>query len=241
MGAVDKILDYDVAISFAGEQRSEAEGIADHLQAAGVTVFYDAYEQVDLWGKNLYDHLAVVYQHKARYCLMLVSAAYAAKVWTTHERQSAQARALTQNTEYILPVRFDDTDVPGLLQTVGYVRRRETAVEIRKSAAIIARYGHAGKGPKVQCQLRRDGREAIVHRGTDHVCLFLQCEPNDLDIPHPKESSTRDCSALPISETEPPPRKNPRPAEVIARGEAVWSTQGPRGQELRKADLPGHP
>jgi hypothetical protein len=95
--------DYDVAISFAGEQRREAEGIARRLRAAGVSVFYDAYEQVDLWGKNLYDHLAGVYQHKARYCLMLVSAAYAAKVWTTHERQNAQARALTENTEYILP------------------------------------------------------------------------------------------------------------------------------------------
>jgi hypothetical protein len=104
MGIVGTAFDYDVAISFAGEQRREAEGIADHLRAASVSVFYDAYEQADLWGKNLYDHLATVYQHKARYCLMLVSAEYAAKVWTTHERQSAQARALTQNTEYILPL-----------------------------------------------------------------------------------------------------------------------------------------
>ena len=122
MGIVGTAFDYDVAISFAGEQRREAEGIADHLRAASVSVFYDAYEQADLWGKNLYDHLATVYQHKARYCLMLVSAEYAAKVWTTHERQSAQARALTQNTEYILPLRFDDTDIPGLLLTIGYVR-----------------------------------------------------------------------------------------------------------------------
>jgi TIR domain len=129
MGTVEKIFAYDVAISFAGEQRRDAEEIANRLRAAGVTVFYDAYEQADLWGKNLYDHLAVVYQHKARYCLMLVSAAYAAKVWTTHERQSAQARALTQNTEYILPVRFDDTDVPGLLDTIGYVRFADYGIE----------------------------------------------------------------------------------------------------------------
>ena len=132
---VDKIeclsnpFDYDVAISFAGEQRCEAEGIAMRVRAAGVSVFYDAYEQVDLWGKNLYDHLASVYQHKARYCLMLVSAAYAAKVWTTHERQNAQARALTENTEYILPVRFDDTDIPGLLPTTGYVRFGDHGVD----------------------------------------------------------------------------------------------------------------
>lgn len=116
---------YDVAISFAGEQRRDAEAIADHLRAAGLTVFYDTYEQVDLWGKNLADHLADVYQHHARYCLMLVSKEYAAKVWTTHERQSAQARAITQNTEYILPVRFDDTPIPGLLPTIGYVQFKD--------------------------------------------------------------------------------------------------------------------
>ena len=58
-----------------------------------------------------------VYREKARYCLMLVSAAYAAKVWTTHERKSAQARAFSQSAEYILPVRFDETEIPGLLDS----------------------------------------------------------------------------------------------------------------------------
>ncbi|MBZ5625007.1 MAG: TIR domain-containing protein [Acidobacteriia bacterium] len=115
---MDTIFEYDVAISFASEQRTEAEAIAQCLRSAGVSVFYDAYEEAALWGKNLYDHLATVYQHQARYCLMLVSAAYAAKVWTTHERQSAQARALTEKTEYILPVRYDDTPIPGLLPTM---------------------------------------------------------------------------------------------------------------------------
>jgi len=120
---------YDVAISFAGEQRPEAEAIAACLSKANVSVFYDAYEQSNLWGKNLYDHLADVYNNRARYCLMLVSAAYAAKVWTNHERKNAQARALSEKDEYILPVRFDDTDIPGLPETVGYLRFQDHGVE----------------------------------------------------------------------------------------------------------------
>jgi hypothetical protein len=120
MGSVT--FDYDVAISFAGEQRREAEAVAACLLKVGISVFFDEYEQATLWGKDIYEHLGGVYQHKARYCLMLVSAAYAAKVWTTHERRSAQARGLTQGTEYILPVRFDDTEIPGLLPTIGYLR-----------------------------------------------------------------------------------------------------------------------
>jgi TIR domain len=123
------MFEYDVAISFAGEQRAEAEAIADCLKSAGVNVFYDRYEQADLWGKNLYEHLSDVYQKKARYCLMLVSAAYAAKVWPTHERRNAQARALLQSTEYILPVRFDETEIPGLPGTVGYLRFEQHGVQ----------------------------------------------------------------------------------------------------------------
>ena len=52
---------------------------------------------------------------------MFVAQYYAAKLWTNHERESAQARAFEENHEYILPARFDDTEVPGLLRTIGYV------------------------------------------------------------------------------------------------------------------------
>jgi hypothetical protein len=111
-----------VAISFAGEQRAEAGAIAECLQRATIKVFYDKYEQANLWGKDLFEHLSDVYQQKARFCLMLVSAPYAEKVWTSHERKNAQARALVQKAEYILRVRFDDTEIPGPPSTVGHLR-----------------------------------------------------------------------------------------------------------------------
>src|SRR6266508_3315074 len=116
-----KEMEYDVAISFAGEQRKEARDIAKGLTDAGVKVFFDEYEDAELWGKNLYEHLSEVYKDRAHYCIILVSAAYAKKVWTSHERRSAQARALQESQEYILPVRIDLTELPGLLPTVGYL------------------------------------------------------------------------------------------------------------------------
>ena len=42
------MFEYDVAISFAGEQRAEAEAIADCLKNADVKVFYDRYGSVSL-------------------------------------------------------------------------------------------------------------------------------------------------------------------------------------------------
>jgi len=112
---------YDVALSFAGEQRTYVEKVAAALRRRGIRPFYDDYEKAALWGKDLYEHLDWVYQKAARYCVLFASEAYARKVWTSHERKSAQARALQSAGEYVLPVRFDDTEIPGLRPTVAYV------------------------------------------------------------------------------------------------------------------------
>ncbi|HEX8430183.1 MAG TPA: TIR domain-containing protein, partial [Longimicrobium sp.] len=85
---------YDVALSFAGEDRLYVRGIAQALREAGIQVFFDEYEVASLWGKDLYAHLQDVYQNQAKYTVIFISASYAVKVWTNHERKSAQARAL---------------------------------------------------------------------------------------------------------------------------------------------------
>lgn len=116
------IFDYDVALSFAGEERNYVEQVADILVDLGLKVFYDRYEEVDLWGSDLYTHLDDVYQHKSRYCVVFISKYYKEKLWTNHERKSAQARAFREKGGYILPVRFDDTEIPGIRPTTGFLR-----------------------------------------------------------------------------------------------------------------------
>jgi hypothetical protein len=87
------------------------------------------YEQANLWGKDLYVHLSKVYKDEAKYCLMLISEHYARKQWTNHERRSAQARAFTESSEYILPLRIDDSKVDGILDTVGFLDYRNISEE----------------------------------------------------------------------------------------------------------------
>jgi TIR domain len=60
---------------------------------------------------------------------MFLSANYARKAWTSHERRNAQAGAFRENREYILPLRLDDTSIPGIPETVGYVDLRHTTIE----------------------------------------------------------------------------------------------------------------
>jgi hypothetical protein len=120
---------YDVALSFAGEDRSLVEEVAVGLRRRRVRVFYDRFEQAELWGKDLYQHLFDVYSSKARYCVVFVSEHYVTKPWTRHEIKAAQAKQFVSESEYILPVRLDDSRLPGLAPTVGYVDARNLNAE----------------------------------------------------------------------------------------------------------------
>jgi TIR domain len=120
--------DYDVALSFAGEDREYVEMVAKALKAAGVKVFYDLFEKATLWGQNLGDHLSEVYGKRSRFVVVFISKHYH-KAWPTHERQIAQARAIRERTIVFLPARFDDTEIPGLPSTVGYIDLRTVTPE----------------------------------------------------------------------------------------------------------------
>lgn len=114
--------DYDIAMSFAGEDRQQAKQIATALKEAGVRVFYDQYEQANLLGKDLYVHLYEIYSKRSRYCVLLSSARYLEKMWAIHERRAAQERALQERgAEYILPIRLDDSEIPGIPSTIGHL------------------------------------------------------------------------------------------------------------------------
>ena len=152
--------EYDVVLSFAGEDRLYVEEVAQHLKTAGVKVFYDEYEQAALWGKDLYEHLDEVYRRMGRYCVMFISRAYSDKLWTNHERQSAQARAFQESQEYILPARFDDTEIPGMLTTVGYVDLQGLTPK-QLSDLTIAKLGRA---PSAETLPPTDAGEAPQYR-----------------------------------------------------------------------------
>jgi hypothetical protein len=152
---------YDVALSFAGEDRAYAEELAALLQTKGIKVFYDRNETADLWGKDLIAHLADVYGNQARFCVMLVSRHYPLKRWTRHERQHAQARASRDLNEYILPLKLDDTEIPGLADTIGYIDLRRHSLE-DVAALLKEKIAHAkatSGGPSVPQPIQPGGNQ----------------------------------------------------------------------------------
>jgi hypothetical protein len=119
--SAESTYEFDVAVSFAGEDRDFVEVIVSRLKDAGIRVFYDTDYQVAMWGEDLAEYLDQVYRAKARYAIMFISRFYAEKMWTRYERRSALVRALGQESVYILPVRLDSTILEGLHQTIAYL------------------------------------------------------------------------------------------------------------------------
>jgi hypothetical protein len=127
---------WDVALSFAGAQRNYVEQVAQALRERGVRCFYDADEQIELWGKYLAEELPLIYGEQAAAVVVFVSAEYAARDWARQERRAALARAVRERREYVLPARFDDTSLPGLLPDMVAVDLRTRSPQ--QFAAMIA-------------------------------------------------------------------------------------------------------
>lgn len=143
---------YEVAISFAGEQRAYAEALARHLSQYGIAHFYDADNEAHLWGKNLAEEFHGIYTSKTRYVLMIVSKEYVEKQWCRHERRSAISEGLKREEEFILPICFDGTwPPPGMPASVSYIDgAQKKPAEI--SALIAEKLGislYAGKASAV--------------------------------------------------------------------------------------------
>jgi hypothetical protein len=139
---------YDVAVSFAGQDRAVVEEFVNILASNHISVFYDSWEQAELWGKDLYQYLDMIYSQAAQYCVIFVSSNYVKKAWTKHELRSAQARAFQQNSEYILPIKLDETELPGLPGTVAYIDVRHTRID--EVAHLLLEKLNASNQPNIQ-------------------------------------------------------------------------------------------
>ncbi len=116
---------YQVALSFAGEQRDYVEEVARHVQRRSIAVFYDGFETVNLWGRSGVEAFHEAFAEQSGYVVMFISDAYVSKVWPSYERRVALSRMILEQRESVLPVRFDDTPVPGLPADIIYVSAHE--------------------------------------------------------------------------------------------------------------------
>jgi hypothetical protein len=124
----NKAYQYDVALSYASEDGEYVGKVASFLRDK-ISCFFDKDKSSELWGEDLPDYLDDVYRNDSLYCMLFISKYYKQKMWTNHERRSALARAVKERRPYILPVRFDDTEIEGLRDTINYFDARKLTPE----------------------------------------------------------------------------------------------------------------
>jgi TIR domain len=139
---------WDVALSFAGTEREYVGQVAQALKARGIRCFYDADEKVRLWGTHLAEELPWIYTREAAAVVVFVSADYAGRDWTRLERRAAFSQAVIEAGVYVLPARFDDSELPGLLPDVGVIDLRDYTPE-QFAGLVVAKLADLGTSPSL--------------------------------------------------------------------------------------------
>lgn len=103
--------EWDVAISFAGENRVLADFVDQQLRELDISVFYDRnYEDNylgGLWSRQFLD----IFVHKSRLVVAILDKHHKDKVWPTFERDCFSARV---EQGEVIPIVLDDTVFPGI-------------------------------------------------------------------------------------------------------------------------------
>lgn len=96
---------YDFALSFAGPERSIAEGIFDVLAENEVEVFYDKNEQHRILAEDVEDYLRPIYQSEAQFVVVLLGPEYPRRIWTKIESDAFKDRL---SDGAVIPIWFSD-------------------------------------------------------------------------------------------------------------------------------------
>jgi hypothetical protein len=102
---------FDVAISFAGENRELAREIASRLSELDVAVFFDENFEVAYLGRRLGDEFERVFSTGSRFVLCLLDKFHREKIWPTFERDTFLRRIAAQE---VIPIYLDKTNFPGV-------------------------------------------------------------------------------------------------------------------------------
>jgi len=108
---------YDVAFSYAKADKVYVGEVANLLKSNELRVFFDDFEEekIEMWGNDLTDYSHEIFSEKSLFTVIFISKEYESE--KVNERKSAQQKQMNivkKDKEYILPVKFDDTELKGI-------------------------------------------------------------------------------------------------------------------------------
>ncbi|MFE7504370.1 TIR domain-containing protein [Promicromonospora sp. NPDC057488] len=122
--------EYDVAVSFAGNDRPVVDKFVEVLEERHIKVFYDYNQQAELWGKDLRRGLARIYGEQAQFMIICLSDDYPERDWTTFEYEVGRNAASKRTEEYLLPLLVGNRPpIVGLPATFGFLSLQDQPME----------------------------------------------------------------------------------------------------------------
>ncbi len=103
--------EYDVAISFAGENRELARYIAESLNDLDVNIFFDEYFENNYLGKAWGKEFKRIFSEASRFIVVLLDKHHLDKIWPTFERDCFIPRI---KNESVIPIRLDNSIFAGI-------------------------------------------------------------------------------------------------------------------------------
>ncbi len=117
---------FDVALSFPGEIRSEVESIVAELESeiGPDAYFYDNNYKAQLARPNLDTLLQEIYGKRTKLIVVFLCEKYQEKEWCGIEFRAIKEIIMERKSEKIMFVKMDDGKVEGVFKTDGYVNGR---------------------------------------------------------------------------------------------------------------------
>lgn len=115
---------YDIAISYSSKQKEYVTEVAENLEMSGIKIFFAPFKENEMWGEKLDLYLDETFFSKAKFCIMFISRDYIEIEWCNKEASAAFNRQSEMGT-YILPVRFDDTQLIGLSPNIAFLTTKD--------------------------------------------------------------------------------------------------------------------
>jgi hypothetical protein len=106
-----KTKEFEIAISFAGENRQLAKHIATQLESIDVSVFLDEHYESNYLGKAWGREFERIFLNDSKYVVCLLDINHKNKIWPTFERDCFKKRI---PNEEVIPVFLDDTVFVGI-------------------------------------------------------------------------------------------------------------------------------
>lgn len=119
---------YDIALSFASEDKQVAKDLALSLMNFDLRVFIDEWATNELWGKDLHEYLSTIYNDSS-VTIILLSSHYLEKQWTLTELTTLRNSSVHNPDHTILPIKIDDSSYPHMISTIGYIDLRQATVK----------------------------------------------------------------------------------------------------------------